>query len=205
MKAERVLSLDISTKTGWNLTVSSDEGLVLEQYGQVPKIECPEGSYPVSFVDWAYLCYAEIVGLISKYKPDVLVIEETTANSKTSHSQKILEFCHFLVAKHIKDSNMKSVYILTGQWAKDTERVMSKEEKIHNKYVRDYKKLHGSKIAYDTNGKRIGKITKKHVSIRRANELFSKFLKEPLRRKDEDAAEGLLLAFSYHARRLKNG
>jgi hypothetical protein len=204
VNSERVLSLDISTKTGWNLSVSSDEGFALKQWGQIKKIEMPEGSYPACFVDWAYLCFGEIVSLIDNLAPDVLVIEETTA-SQSSHSQKILEFIHFLVAKLIKETSIKSIYILTGQWAKDVERKMSKEERDHNKYVKEYKEKHGdTNVAYDTKGKRIGKITKKHVSVRRANELFGKFLKEPLRMKDEDTAEGLLLGYSYHLRRLKN-
>jgi hypothetical protein len=49
----------------------------------------------------------------------------------------------------------------------------------------------------------MGKITRKHVNIRRANEVFGAFLKTPLRKKDEDTADSLLLGYCYHLRRLK--
>jgi hypothetical protein len=39
--------------------------------------------------------------------------------------------------------------------------------------------------------------------VRRANEIFGKFLKEPLRKKDEDTADSLLLGYCWHLRRLK--
>lgn len=203
MDSERVLTLDISTKTGWCLTVSSGSSLDLETYGQIPKVECPEERYPDSFVSWAYLCYDEIEKLFDQHAPDVVVIEETAANSKSSHSQKILEFIHFLVAKLIKETGIKCLYLQTGEWRKEAESYMSLEEKKHNKYVAKYKKVYNAKIARDINGKRVGKITKKHVAIRRANEVFGKYFKNPLRKKDEDLADSLCIAMAYHAKRKK--
>jgi len=200
---ERVLSLDISTKTGWSLLISGDR-LVLESYGQIPAIIEPEGMYPGNYVDWAYLCYGKIVELIDSLTPDVLVIEETCAGSKNVYSQKILEFIHFLVAKLIKETKIKVVYLLTGAWRSEVGAKMTKEESKHNKYVREYKKLHDTTVAKGPDGKRIGIKTKKHVNIRRANEVFGKFFKEPLRKKDEDLCDALLLGLTYHLRRLKN-
>ena len=80
---------------------------------------------------------------------------------------------------------------------------MTKEESAHNKYVKDYKEKNKTKRAYDINGKLIGKKTKKHINIRRANEIFSKFLEKPLRKKNEDEADALLLGYTLHLRRLK--
>jgi len=83
---------------------------------------------------------------------------------------------------------------------------MTKEESKHNKKVKLYKETHGdTKVAYDEKGKRIGKLGKKHINVRRANEVFGKFLKTPLRKKDEDIADSLLLGCCYHLRRMKNG
>lgn len=200
-KKERVLSLDISTKTGWALIVSYDDQYELERYGQVPKVEMPDGPYPVSFVDWAYLCFGKIVSLIEELHPDVLIIEETAGGSKNAHSQKILEFIHFLVARYIKDTSVKSVYTMTEVWRRETGCKMTKEESKHNKTVKTFKEKNGTNIARDESGKRIGRLTRKHINIRRANEIFGSFLSEPLRKKDEDTADALLIAYSYHLRK----
>ena len=200
MNNERILALDISTKTGWALLVSGDL-MYLESCGKIPAISEPVGMYPVNFVDWAYLCFGKIVELIDTLTPDVLVIEETCAGSKSVYSQKILEFIHFLVAKLIKETNIKAVYLLTGAWRTEVGAKMTKEESKHNKLVKEYKLKHDTKIAKNESGKRIGRLTKKHINIRRANEIFEEFLQEPLRKRDEDLADALLLAFSYHLRR----
>jgi hypothetical protein len=212
MSLERILSLDVSTKTGWSLLISDGEDFTLEEHGKIDKSKEPtDQPYPNNYVTWAYDCWIELAKLISKYKPDVLVIEETASGSKSAYSQKILEWIHFLLAQTIKESNIKSIYMLTEQWRRETGCLMSKDEKVHNKKVKTYKLAHGEKIselqikpasiAYDENGKRIGKIGRKHVNVRRANEVFSKFLKEPLRMKDEDTADSLLLGYAYHLRR----
>jgi Holliday junction resolvasome RuvABC endonuclease subunit len=210
MTPKRVLSLDMSSKTGWALIVSDDKGISLEEYGMIQKTAEPEGQYPANYVDWAYQVFGEIDQLIDHLHPDVLVIEETVAGSKNVYSQKILEWIHFLVAKMIKESKIEAVYMLTGSWRAETGCLMSNEEKKKNKAVREYKKKiekeTGTKptVAYDINGKRIGLVGKKHVNVRRANEVFGAFLREPLRKKDEDEADALMLAYCYHLRRTKN-
>lgn len=209
MTLKRVLSLDMSSKTGWALIISSDECLKLEEYGMIPKSSEPPGKYPSNYVDWAYQVFGEINKLIDRLKPDVLVIEETVAGSKQVYSQKILEWIHFLVAKFIKESNIETVYMLTGSWRAETGCIMTKEEKKKNKDVREFKKKVEAKTgvkpmaAYDINGKRIGIVGKKHVNVRRANEVYGDFLKRPLQKKDEDEADALMLAYCYHLRRTK--
>jgi len=205
MSCERILSLDVSTKTGWASATISDKGIALEAYGTIPQIHKPDTEYPGAFIDWAYLCFAEISRLIDRYAPDVLVVEETSKGSKNAMSQKVLEFIHFLLAKFIKETGIKSVYIMTEQWRREIGCQMSKEEKLRNKEVRTYKKKNKTSIAYDKSGKRTGLIGRKHVNIRRVNEIFKDYLKEPLRRKDEDQADALGLAACYHFRRMKNG
>jgi Holliday junction resolvasome RuvABC endonuclease subunit len=203
MKSQKVLSLDVSTKTGYASIISEDTGMTLEDYGTLPQIHKPEGDYPGVYIDWSLLCFNEIKELIERFKPDVLVVEETSKGSKNAMSQKILEFIHFLLAKYIKDSNTESVYIMTEQWRREIGCQMSKEEKLRNKEVRNYKKKNKTIIAYDINGKRTGLIGRKHVNIRRVSEIFAGQLKQVLKRKDEDLADGLGLAACYHLRRLK--
>lgn len=181
-----------------------DKDVLLVDFGQNTPIPETVGMYPENYVLWAHECYDAIITLIDKFNPTVLVIEETASNSKSVFSQKILEWIHYLVAKYIKESKIKAVYIMSGQWKSETEAKMTKDESKRNKDVKEYKKKNNSKYAYNKDGKRIGKITRKHVAIRRANEIFEKFLKTPLRKKDEDAAESLLLGYCYCLRRIKH-
>lgn len=209
MEQMRVLSLDMSSKTGWALITSSDEGYTLVESGIIQKSSEPAGQYPSNFVDWAYQVFGEIEALINRLQPNVLVIEETVAGSKQVYSQKILEWIHFLVAQFIKKSGIKATYLLTGTWRSEVGCIMTKEERNRNKTVREQKKAIEKQTgvkpmaAYDINGKRIGLVNKKHVNIRRANEVFEKFLKKPLQKKDEDEADAMLLAYCYHLRRTK--
>lgn len=200
---DRILSLDISTKTGWALLVSDDQSYVLEAWGHIQKTAEPDGQYPGNYVDWAYQCFGEIVKLIDSHQPDVLVIEETASGSKNLYSQKILEYIHFLVARLIRDTGIRVMYLLTEEWRRLSGCQMSKEESKHNKDVKKFKEKNKTSIAYDTNGKRIGKLTRKHINIRRANELFGSYFKVPLKKKDEDTADALLLAYTFHARKTK--
>lgn len=203
MNHERILALDVSSKTGYASMVSTESGIILGEYGTLDQIHEPNGEYPGNYVTWAYEVFKNIEGLIHKHKPDVLAIEETVAGSKAVYSQKFLEWVHFLLAKYIKDSEIRSVYFLTGSWRSEVFCKMTKEESERNKYVKKYKKDNKSKLARDINGKIVGKITKKHVNIRRANEVFGEFLKKPLRKKDEDTADSLLLGYALHLRRFK--
>lgn len=183
--------------------VSTENGVDLEACGQFEKTSEPDSPYPGNYLAWARERFDRLKELIETHKPDVLVIEETAGGSKSAYSQKILEWIHFLLANFIEENNMRAVYVLTEQWRRETGCQMSKEESKRNKDVKKYKEANETNIAYDIQGKRIGKITRKHVNVRRANEVFSKFLKEPLRKKDEDTADALLLGYCRHLRRTK--
>jgi hypothetical protein len=201
---EKILALDISSKTGWSLLSSDGKDCTLLDYGKLSKFKEPDIAYPNSYIIWAEQIFSEINTLWLRNTPDVMIIEETSGGSKSAYSQKILEWVHFLVAKNLVMGHTKAVYLLTEQWRRETGCLMSKEESKHNKEVKKFKEKNETSIAYDINGKRIGKITRKHVNVRRANEVFSKFLKEPLRKKDEDTADSLLLGYCYHLRKAKN-
>lgn len=198
---DRVLSLDISSKTGWALLLSDDNSYDLEAYGHIKKTTKPEGEYPGNYVAWAYQCFGEIVKLVDTHQPTVLVIEETASGSKNIYSQKILEFIHFLVARMVSQLGFKVMYLMTEEWRRLAGCQMTKEESKHNKSVKKFKDKNNTSIAYDEKGKRVGKLTRKHINVRRANELFGKWLKEPLKMKNEDTADALLLAFTFHAKK----
>lgn len=210
MEQKRILSLDMSTKTGFALLVSDDSGCYPEEYGQFPNTPEPIGEYPGNYVLWSGILFAQVLDLVDRLHPDHLVIEETASGSRNAYSQKILEFLHFRVAKMIMESNIPCTYVLTEQWRREVGCVMNLEEKNKNKLVRDYKKKTEkktgtkTKVAYDSNGKRIGLVTRKHVNVRIANEVFGTFFKKPLIMAQEDLADSLLIGYSYHLRRLKN-
>lgn len=221
IELQRVLSLDISTKTGWAILSSGPfDSYQLETYGKVEAIKEPKGDYPERVLLWSHACFDEILKLIEKYKPEALVIEQTSKGSKASKTQKVLEWIHFLLATFIVENGYKSTYLQTGEWRGLSGTKMIADEKDKNKFVRDqikeYKKTHpqeyvtgkdGKKrkktvLVYDSNGKRVSLTGKKNVSVRRANELFEKALKKPLLRKDEDMAEAMLIAYAYHQQRI---
>lgn len=200
---ERVLSLDMSTKTGWAFILSGPDSVELVESGQFSKTVEPEGQYPGNYVDWAITCYTQIALLIQRFLPTVLVIEETAGGSKNAMSQKILEFIHFTVANHIKATGIKTRYYMTEQWRRLTGCQLTKEESKRNKEVSKQKKEKGVRLARDLNGKIMGKVGRKHVNVRRANEVFGQYLKVPLQKKDEDRADALMLAYAYHVEKLK--
>lgn len=203
MKPERILSLDISSKTGWAAANYTKNGIKLIDYGTIPKTSAPDEKYPGNYVIWAYQNFESILELIKKFNPDILVIEETSRGSKNAMSQKILEWIHFLVSQYIKDSGIKTCYLMTEEWRRDIGCKMSDVEKLKNKEARLYKKKHKTTVAKDSDGKRIGITGRKHINVRRANEIFGDQLKEPLRQKNEDLADALGLLACYCFRKNK--
>lgn len=190
---EKVLSFDISTKTGFAVGEVSNAGFKLLDYGLLTKTIKPELGYPSDYVQWAINTARPIIAKIEEVKPDIVVIEETASGSKSNYSQKILEFTHYIVAEYISMNNIKTRYFLTGEWRGIVGAKMTSSESKNNKKTKDIKKKTGSKIAKDENGKRLGKITKKHVNVRIANEVFGL----NFRLCDNDKADAILLSLSY--------
>lgn len=80
---------------------------------------------------------------------------------------------------------------------------MTKDEKDQNKKIKGVKKQNPDiKVVKNESGKRIGKIGRKHVNVRVANELLGKFLKEPLILAREDQADAMLLGLAYHIKKV---
>ena len=191
----KILSLDISTKTGWALSEVKDGKFNLIEYGICKKrnIKDYDYEYPRNYLKLSYECADDIVGLYKKFNPDILVIEETSKGSKNAMSQKILEFIHCHIALFICVNDIKRHYFMTGEWRNICSCKMNLNEKAQNKNVKKQRNT-GITIAKNEEGKRIGKITKKHVNVRRANELFDLELKL----KDEDKADAILLNYAYY-------
>lgn len=229
---DKILSLDISTKTGWAV-MESRGACWVEQYGQTEPIPEPQGDYPKRVLAWANACFIVVEKLIETHNPTIVVIEQTSKGSKASKTQKVLEWIHYLVADYLVGNGIRNIYLQTGEWRSLVGSKMTKDEKVRNKYVKDFKAKvlaeyqeqfkkdnPGKKVpnaiytttlngkvkkkaimVYDEQGVKIGKVGKKNVSVRTANEIFGNQLKRPLKRKDEDAAEALLLAYAYHIKK----
>lgn len=195
----RVLALDMSTKTGFAVVDIEDKGFNLVVAGTLEKISEPNiPPYPVNYLHWARQCFSKIEELFDAYNPDAVVVEETAKGSKNNMSQKIVEFIHAELALYFEKCDKRGkvyprTYYLTEEWRRICGCVMSDQEKKQNAEVRKQKK---KKIAVckDKDGKRIGLVGKKHVNVRRANEVYGL----ELILKDEDRADALLLAHAYY-------
>jgi len=198
-----ILSLDISTKTGWAFIEFDldNNKLKLLDYGVISGIPEPINiPYPKSYLHWSKQCSDKIFDIIKKYKYNIICIEETSKGSKNAYSQKILEFIHFRVSEYlIEKENIIPYYYQTGEWRHIVGCSMTKEEKKRNSEVRKQHK-NGNKIVKDKEGKRIGIIGKKHVNIRKANEIFNL----SLIRKDEDKADAILIAYAHYIKMLNS-
>jgi len=196
---ERVLSLDISTKTGWAFCESSSSELKLVSYGLLGPFERnKELQYPLDFYSWSHVVAGSIIKKIEELNPTTIIVEETN-KSRNYLSQKILEYIHFLCVCYFVEMDIWPIYMQTGVWRSLVNAKMTKEEKKQNGMVREFKEKNNTVVAKDANGKRIGLYTPKHVSVRIANEYFG--LKLKLKHNNE--ADSLCMCLAWHNQKQK--
>ena len=192
-----VLSIDASTKTGWSLGEVCGGEYKLKAYATIGPIARPPLPYPYDYAEWARLCGEEIKNLVWEHRPDVIIVEETAGGSKSNFSQKILEFIHREMidcfAAYKKQRDFELVYFKTGEWRSAIGARMTTTESKQNKFVIKTKAKTGKKLAKDDKGKVVGRVTKKHVNVRRANELFGLNLVL----KDNDQADAILMGAAW--------
>ena len=165
----KLLGLDISTKTGF--AVINDEAL--SDYGLIKsKIDASDD---FSYLDKALDLGNSIGALIEKHRPDKIIIEQT--NQGRFRTQKLLEFIHMAVLLRISALNLRSrvQYIDTSRWRSILKIRLTKEQRLHNKAVKQ-------KLAR-------GKITSKHLAVLWVNNKFGMKLKL----KDNDIADAICL------------
>lgn len=189
----KVLALDISTKTGW--AVFEDRkpvswGTLLPDKGVKDF-----GRYPFNYVYFAHYLADRIEEQLVRANgyPNLTIVIEETNTSRQNYSQKIIEYIHFSLINRLgKMGALHVYYIRTGEWRKATETRLSKEEKSLNAKIARIKKKTGKKLA-KIEGKVVGRKGRKHVALRVVHETFGIELK----RKDEDAADALLLGLAF--------
>lgn len=193
----KVLALDISTKTGWAIFEDGKP----TSWGTVfpDKTVKDFGSYPDSFVKLAeYLANRILDQLLADDGDNGLnrssfeVVIEETNSSKQNYSQKLLEYLHFCIVKRFSSMNIAPKYIRSGEWRSACDSKMNAAEKSLNAKIGRIKKKTGKKLA-KIDGKVVGKKNRKTVALRRCEEILGIQMK----RKEEDAADALLLGLGY--------
>lgn len=189
------LSLDISSNTGW--AILNSENKSLKAWGNIwnDKVVHEFGEYPWSYLLAAQSISENIVKLVTQFKPNCIVIEETN-KAKARYTQKFLEFIHCCVLKELYASSPASVfYISTSIWRRQVGIELTKEQKKQNAKLSKAKSKAGGSLTpaqkKDLGIK--GKITKKHIAVTEVNRRFGLDFKQ----KDNDVAEAILLGVAF--------
>lgn len=190
--AMKILALDVSTKSGWAL-LDGEMGktptiLLKGTVVKSKKTTREYGRYPKSYLLMADEVGSQLANLFFEHKPDVVVIEETN-KARARYAQKALEQIHHELLKRLGDEVDRVIYISSSSWRKACGLNLTKEDKKNNQNVQKAKRTGQTKSELGVRGK----VTKKHLAIRKANELFSLDLKV----KDNDIADALLLCVGY--------
>lgn len=162
------LSLDLSSKTGWALF---NDGKYIES-GVLDKVAIldfdmknePNKSihYPLNIITAAEEVGTKVKTLIESKKPDFIVLENST-KGRNRHSQRFIEFMHFCVLKQIIQLQIKFSYLDPSQWRSALDIRLSNEDKKNNRLV--------------TQGKKRGKVNRKHLALRYVEDTFGLKLK----------------------------
>lgn len=204
---EKILALDISTKTGWAVFARKPGGAPRRvDSGTLSEAEYSGTfKYPWNLLD-RVLKYKDLVAkLIARHGPDYIVIEETNLGS-SRYTQKALEFIHLAILSYIYARSQQTglpklenvVYLSTTTWRSAIGLYLSEDDKKNNKKLKEIKKM--SKDAKKRNELKkqfgvTGAKTPKHVAVRYANEKYGLSLLEG----QNDEAEALCLGDAFFA------
>lgn len=178
-----ILALDLSSSTGYAVFHGkklAKFGILVAKAQDFDVNKKPEKSklYPYNVVSAANLMATQVADLVSTEAPDAIVIENTV-KGRNRHTQRYLEFIHKAVLDLLEPYESKITYMDPSQWRSLINLRLTNEDKKHNKAV--------------TAGKIRGKLTRKHLSVRMANEAYSLELKL----KDNDIADAICLGAAY--------
>lgn len=171
-----ILGLDISKHTGFAIFKDSE----ILSSGTF-NIDCKKHTNLVNeynYIEESITLGNFVLKLISDFSVDKVYIEQTNRGINR-HSQKELEFLHYGVLKRILEKNCpeKVNYVDTSAWRSCLKIRLSKDQKKHNKEVREKKKR--------------GKITTKHLVVDWVNTTF----KKELILKDNNEADAIAIAY----------
>ncbi len=196
----KLLSLDVSTKTGFAVLEQDDEehSVELLEYGlmKMEKKVLDYGEYPWAYLHASRAMSKQIIELVQRIQPDVIVVEETNLG-KARYSQKLLEFLHQALLMGLSESllSIPVFYLSTSEWRHAIGMKMTAEDKKSNAKLKKAKvaaKAAGTKVDNKALGIR-GKVGWKHLSVRHANATFGLSLLQ----KDEDKADAICMALGF--------
>lgn len=199
----KALALDISSHCGYSLLEKTDQPLPnLLAYGTVhlgqTVFEISQ-HYPSNYYLAATIMAQKILDLVTMYKPDVIVVEQTV-KGRARYTQKSLEWLHFafldLLSKQYPEyiSN-RLFYIDPSQWRKVLGVVLTKEEKKNNAKLSKAKSV-AAKTGLKLDKKLLGiagKFTKKHAAVKYVNALYGLNMKI----KDNDTCDAVCVGLGY--------
>lgn len=192
----KLLSLDISTKTGFAIIDTETQELL--EYGKITAGHLDEyGPFPRNYSKLAQFLAKELCSLIEKVKPDTIVIEQTNMG-RQRFTQKCLEFLHCAFLLSVPES-YDLVYISTSKWRSALQMKLTKEDKKNNSLVNKAKRvaaatntsIQAQKSALGVRGKK----TWKHLSVEFVNRKYNKEFKQ----KDNDVTDAICLGLAYLA------
>jgi hypothetical protein len=172
-----VLSLDISSKTGFAILNDSAEIVTRGTfYVQDPGVDIA-GPQEYRYIWQSQTLGRFVVNIAHEFNVSTIVIEQTN-RGKNRTTQKHLEFLHYgvLYALAMEGMNDKIVYVNTSEWRSGLEIRYSTEQRKHNKLVKAKKAR--------------GKLTMKHLAVQFVNAKYG--LK--LLQKDNDQADAICMA-----------
>ena len=193
-----VLALDLSTHAGWAVfgTPKVAGGVPkLIDYGVIENTVDLEGlGYPWTVYSTAMDIASQVQGKIDEYTPEIIVIEQINLG-RNRYAQQLLERIHSFVLLKIFTSvdSIATYYIDSSEWRKTVGLRLNKDQKKANAKLSKAKRSAietGSKLDKKALGIR-GRVTWKHLSIMKANEVFS------VSTKDDNKADALLLGLAY--------
>lgn len=205
----KILCFDASTHAGWAL-MEGQPGDLKPQIIESGLIENDKGVMAFGEYPWCYLDAADSIAirlheLALRFKPDVIVVEETNLG-RARYTQKILEFIHARLLGHLKLEQHEVKYLNTTEWRKVAGVTLSGVEKQNNNKIAKARKMAREAVKLDPTLKMTkalaaakkkvgvkGKIGKKHVSVRYINELYDLDLGIG----DNDTAEAICLGVAY--------
>ncbi len=229
MAKKRVLSLDVSTKAGFCvLDYDDSSGSVQVELQSQGLIRLPKPSdFKQDLYPWCYLKSAaaaadQLVELILRVQPSVIVVEETNL-AKARYTQKLLEFLHYALIQKIGEKFTAGIiacpvfYLSSMVWRQKLGLVMTKADKGNNKQLKEAKAAFAAAkkafVPQEVVSKR-GKVTrtkpkslqafKKEMGITGkvdAKDLAVRFVNEKyglgLEKKDNDTADAVCIATAF--------
>lgn len=182
----RVLAIDLSTKSGWALF---EEGRLVDS-GALTRVPVEEfnvnqdpqlqPSYPYNLISAANAVANLVISLVDAVRPDEIVVENSV-KGRNRHTQRLIEWLHLRMLQALGARGVR--YMDPSEWRRIVEMRLSKDDKKNNRAVSD--------------GKKRGRVTRKHLSVRMVNERFSSEIGHRLKLKDNDQADAILLGLAY--------